>query len=57
MTEAGVKPWRSRLFRLKPDSVEFVEFDSGNVSHAAAYYKAEFTGPAADVDKMGRSRE
>lgn len=31
--------------KLRIGNVEFVEFDSGNISHAGAHYKGEIAGP------------
>lgn len=52
LAEAGINPRRSREFKFKPRSVQFVEFDSGNVGHASAYYAARFTGPDELVKKI-----
>ncbi len=44
LAHRGLMPWRSRQFKLVEHD-GFIEFDSGNISHAGAIYGAWFEGP------------
>lgn len=50
LREAKINPDRSREFKVQ--FKEFVEFDSGNIGHAGAYYAYDATGPDRLVDKL-----
>jgi hypothetical protein len=57
LEEAGVKSpgRRARLFTWTEP--KFLEFDSGNPSHACGYWEVEITGPDADVEAIERHYE
>ena len=38
-------------------NVEFAEFDSGNITHAAAYFAVTVTGPKDLLDKLAKHME
>lgn len=51
----GLSPRLSSRFQV--EFVEFIEFDSGNIGHACAYYSYRATGPAAIVDILNKRIE
>jgi hypothetical protein len=57
LKDVGTSPRRSRLFEMVPGSARFVEFDSGNVTHAGAIYEAAFEGPDDLVNKLEGGNE
>ena len=49
LTEAGVAKALDSMGGMKIKVVEFVEFDSGNPSHAGGYFLVEMSGSKEDV--------
>ena len=49
LTEAGVAKALDNMGGMKIKIVKFIEFDSGNPSHAGGYFLAEISGKKEDV--------
>ena len=49
LTEAGVAKALDNMGGMKIKVVKFVEFDSGNPSHAGGYFQIEMSGSKEDV--------
>jgi len=57
MEEAKINTEESSKFTFVKGSARFVEFDSGNVSHAGAIYSCEFDGPEDLIEQLGKADE
>lgn len=52
MEETRINTEESSKFTFVKRSAKFVEFDSGNASHAGAIYSCEFDGPKDLIEQL-----
>lgn len=55
-----LRTWDMSPRRSRPctfEFIKFIEFDSGNISHAAAYYEYRVTGPKQLIDELSAKME